>query len=211
MILIWHHQVFSLSRTQSSNLFKGAWPHVKVPRWREEKGPQVNQGNTLNSDVGDLQGARHTEVKSRHGVSGHRILTHVDRARPTRCLNPASGAAWVLVRTPGPWWLGPKGGNEWVPRNFSRPREVLLSCPLVLSDTVFTAVTIMLNTVHWFRQAPFFVFPLRCWENTPGVRLQDKGQVWSLLSRDSQWEGDHIATSPATHWFFAWSLYPGVN
>ena len=24
--------------------------------WREEKGPQVNQGNTLNSDIGNLRG-----------------------------------------------------------------------------------------------------------------------------------------------------------
>ena len=140
MVLIWYHQRFSPSRTQSSNKFKSAWPHVNVPRWREER-PQVNQGNTLNSDAGDLQGARHTEVKSRHWVSGHRIRTHVDRVRPTRSPNPASRAAWVLARTPGPWWLGPKGENEWVPGSswvpgsFSRPREVLLSCPLVLSDT----------------------------------------------------------------------------
>ena len=140
MVLIWNRQIFSPSRTQNSNPFKGAWPQVNVPRWREER-PQVNQGHTLNSDAGDLQGARHTEVKSRHGVSGHRIQTHVDGVRPTRSPNPASGATWVLVRTPGTWWLGPKGGKEWVPGSswvpgsFSHPREVLLSWPLLLSDT----------------------------------------------------------------------------
>ena len=77
--------------------------------------------------------------------------------------------------------------------------------------TVSTALRIMLNTLPWFQQAPFFVFPLRCWENTPGTGLEDEGQVWCLLSRDGRQEGDHIATSPAARWFFAWSLYPGIN
>ena len=145
------------------------------------------------------------------------LWIHVDGVRPTRSPSPASGAAWLLVRTPGPCWLGPKGRNEWVPGtswvpgSFSRPRDVLLSCPLVLSDTVLTAVTIMLNTLPWLQQTPFFVFPLRCWENTPGEGLEDEGQVWCLLSRNGRWEGDHIATSPAARWFFAWSLYPGIN
>ena len=199
MMLIWHRQRFSPSRIQSSNPFKGAWPHVNVTRWRKER-PQVNQGNTLNSDVGDLQGARHTEVKSRHGVSGHRIRTRVDRVRPTQSPNPASGAAWVLVRTPGPWWLGPKGGFQdppgfleasLVPEKSSSP--ALWFCLILI---VFTVVTIILNTLLWFQQAPFFVFPLRCWENTPGTGLEDEGQVWCLLSRDGRQEGDHIATLP---------------
>ena len=56
MILIWHHQRFSLSRTQSSNPHKCAWPHVNATRWIEQKGPQFKQGNTLSSDVGNLQG-----------------------------------------------------------------------------------------------------------------------------------------------------------
>ena len=58
MILIWHLQRFLLSKTQSSNPLKGAWPHVNATRWREGKGPQVNQGNTLNSDAGNLWGDR---------------------------------------------------------------------------------------------------------------------------------------------------------
>ena len=45
----------SLSRMQSGNSLKGAWPHVNVTRW-EGKRPQVNQGNTLSSDIGTLRG-----------------------------------------------------------------------------------------------------------------------------------------------------------
>ena len=56
MILIWHHQSFSFSRTQRSNSLKGPWPQMTTTRWREEKGPQVNQGNTLSSDIGTLRG-----------------------------------------------------------------------------------------------------------------------------------------------------------
>ena len=58
MILMWHLQRLSLSRTWSSNRPKGAWPHVNATRWQEENGPQVNQGNTLTSDVGNLWGDR---------------------------------------------------------------------------------------------------------------------------------------------------------
>ena len=45
----------SLSRTQSSNSLRGAWPHVNAAVWREEKGRQANQGNALSSDVGNLR------------------------------------------------------------------------------------------------------------------------------------------------------------
>ena len=72
------------------------------------------------------------------------------------------------------------------------PREVLLfSLWFHVILTVFTAVTIMLNTLPWFWQAWFFLVSLRCWENMPDAGLGDEGQVCSLRSRDSWPEGDH--------------------
>ena len=68
----------------------------------------MNQGHTLNSDAGDLQGARHTEVKSRHRVSGHRIRTRVVRVRPTRSPNLPLG--------PHESWLGHKVPDGWAPK-----------------------------------------------------------------------------------------------
>ena len=128
-----HHQRLSFTQGNAQQqLTQRCQPHVTVATWREEKGPQVIQGNSLHSDVGNLGGARYTEVKSTYGVSGYRIQTHMDGVRPTQSPHPppgvtrpvsrvthlpdpVPGVARPLVRTPGLCWLGPYGGNDWVP------------------------------------------------------------------------------------------------
>ena len=102
----------------------------------------------------DEENKGHRLIRATHSIQMLGISKGQDTQRwraGTGSLGTGSGPGWTgsdphgpqilplglhdLVRTPGPWWLGSKGGNEWVPGSFSRPREVLLSCPLVLSDT----------------------------------------------------------------------------
>ena len=179
---------------------QGAWPHVNATRWTEEKGPQVNQGNTLNSDVGNLQGDK---THRRYRVPRYRILTHVSGVRPTQSPDPAPGVTWPLVRTPLSAGWAPQewvSVTSWDGRKKCRvgllsphlPQRSLHLFPLVVCIlTVFTGVMIMLDTLPWFWQAWSFLTPLRCWENTPDAGLEEEGQVCSLLSRDSWLEGDH--------------------
>ena len=71
MILMQHLQRFSFSRMQSSNPLKCAWPPVNMTRWREEKGSQVNQGNTLSSDVGYFrENKTHCRQRADMGLPG---------------------------------------------------------------------------------------------------------------------------------------------
>ena len=46
---------------------------------KADNGPQVNQGNTLNSDGGNLRGTRHATGKGeRGGLHVHMILTRAE-------------------------------------------------------------------------------------------------------------------------------------
>ena len=131
MRVTWHHQRFSLSRSQSRNPLKGAWPHMNATRWREGKGPQVNQGNTLNSDAGNFQGNSgkqdKLQVKSRYVVSGYRILTHVNGSethtisRPctwgtTSTVSKLTPPTQTLHLGPPDHWLGHQVSAAWAPK-----------------------------------------------------------------------------------------------
>ena len=109
--------------TQQNTEQQPAWPHVNVTRWREGKGPQVIQGNTLNSDPGNLRGDR-THCRERadmwspctqdpdprgwgEGHTIHRACTgaHFHTLQgDTTSPDPAPGVTRPLVRTPGLCW-----------------------------------------------------------------------------------------------------------
>ena len=82
-ILIWHLQRFSLSSTHRSNPLK--W----MPQG-EEKGPQVNQGNTVTSDAGNLRGDK-THCRQRADVW-------------SLCTQDPDPCGWAETHTtPGTW------------------------------------------------------------------------------------------------------------
>ena len=120
MILIWHQQRLSLSRTRSSNPPKGAWSHVNVTTWREEKGPQVNQATPSIQMLGISEVTRHTAgTQQIRGLCVHRILTHVEGVRPTQSPKPAPGVPRPLVRASCLWGVSrspregePRGGKK---------------------------------------------------------------------------------------------------
>ena len=145
---------------------------------------------------------------------------------PHKSPDPASGVAWPLVRTPGLWWLGPYGRNEWVPGTSWDGRKkrrvgLLAPClsqrspPLLPFGSVWHCFNSCHNNVEHTTSVPagsVLCFPTEVLrKHTPGAGLEDEGQVWALLTRDGRLEGNHIATSPAARWFSAGSLHPGIN
>ena len=108
VIFIWHLQRFSLSRTQSSNPPKGAWPHVNGTRWKEKKDHRLIRAIPSIQTLGISEKTGHTAGEEQMcGLCVHRILTHVDGMRPTQSPDPAPGIPRPLVRIPCLCWLGP--------------------------------------------------------------------------------------------------------
>ena len=199
---MWHHQRFSLSRTQSSNPLDLMWTRQGEEK---EKDHRLIRATPSIQMLGISKGTGHTAGKEQmYGLCVHRILTHVDGVRPTQSSDPASGIPWPLVRTPCLFWapkvemsvpITPWDGRKKCGFGLLSPHlswEVLVSSLWFSAIlTVSTAVIIMLNTLPWFWQARSFLVPLRCWKNMPDAGLGDEGRVCSLLSRDGHLEGDH--------------------
>ena len=110
--------------------------------------------------------------------------------------DPAPGVARPLVRTPGLCWLGPYGGNEWVPVTswLGRLEYHVRLLPPHLSQRHPPLLCLFLCDINCFYSFPndvehttlVFAFqplvvPLSCHENTADAGLEDKGQFWSLI------------------------------
>ena len=159
----------------NSNSLKGAWPHANATRWREEKGPQVNQGTPSIQMLEIPERARHTEVKNRYGVSGYRFLTHADGVRPTQgpdlqtaVTHPLSQDTMAVVGGPPVCeqarTLGPPGilersvGSISSPHNCSwevRPLLFSLWYHIIIWSLVWKLV-LEVSTLPWFWQALSF-------------------------------------------------------
>ena len=73
-------------------------------------------------------------------------------------------------------------------------REVLpFSLQFSVMVIVFTAATIMLDTLPWCWQSWPFVVPWRGCENTTDAGLEDEGQARSLLRTDGLLQGQAAA------------------
>ena len=81
---------------------------------REEKGPRVNQGISLSSEVGNLRRNEMLQVKSTQGVSGYRFLTHTT-SRPSTWGHTST----VSKVTPPPQTVHRGSHNPWLEHHVS--------------------------------------------------------------------------------------------
>ena len=94
-------------------------------------------------------------------------------------------------------WFG--RWKSWVsllPPHFSG-KVLPFSLQFSVTVIIFTAATIMLNTLPWCWQSWPFVVPRRGCENTTDAGLEDEGQARSLLRTDGLLQGQRSSTSPA--------------
>ena len=164
------------------------------------------------------------------GLPIHVILTHADGVRFTWSPDPLAGVTRPLgqdkntmaVVRGSPMCkkarsLGPPGILERSVVTVSSPHNCPWEVRPLLFSLWFCVIFLLLwklmlevNTLPWFWQALSF---LSRWgvEKTQESWAERRGAA--LVSSEERVDGKEVtaATSPAAHWFFAWSLCPGTN
>ena len=138
--------------------------------------------------------------------------------------DPAPGVARLLVRTPGLCWLGPYGGNEWVPVTSwlgrSTYRVHLLSPHLSQKNPpLFSLVLCDINCFYSFHDnvehtTLVFAVSVFC---CPAEVLRKHTRHWAgrwgsgLVSAEyGRSTGTRSQQQIATFWLFAWSMCPAI-